>query len=230
METLHLDRDIVIGDIHGCYNTFSKLLFDILKISKNDKIYLLGDYIDRGLKSKEVIDLIISLQNEGYTIYPIKGNHEFLLLESMSSVEAFQVWVYNGCISTLESFHIERANDLSEEYINFFSNLPYYIKLDKFVLVHGGMNLNIKDPYTDTDSMVWIRQEKGDILKKLNKRIIAGHTPLPLYKIKESLSEPKIYLDGGCVYYKRYEGLGYLCALELNTMELFYQLNIEDNI
>jgi serine/threonine protein phosphatase 1 len=221
-------REIVIGDIHGCYKTFNKLIFCILEISKEDNIYLLGDYIDRGPNSKEVIDLILTLQEEGYHFYPIMGNHEKLLIDSLYSTESFLDWIENGCLKTLNSFGIVRVYDLEEKYINFFSNLPYFIKLDKYVLVHGGINLSIEDPYQDTNSMVWIRTETGDIEKKLGRRVIAGHTPLPIDEIKKSLDKPKIYLDGGCVYYKRYKGLGNLCALDLNKMELYYLTNIDE--
>lgn len=228
MHKTKANRNIVIGDIHGCYNTFHNLLFEILQVSKDDNIYLLGDYIDRGPKSKEVIDLIIDLQEKGYNVFPIMGNHEQLLIDSLNSSESFLNWFDNGCLTTLYSFKIDRAYDLPEKYLKFFLELPYYIKLDKFVLVHGGMNLTQEDPYQDKLSMVWIRNEKGNIEEKLGKRIIAGHTPLPLDEIQKSLNAPKIYLDGGCVYYKRYKGLGYLCALELNSMQLYTQINIED--
>lgn len=204
------------------------MLFEILKVSKDDQIYLLGDYIDRGPKSKEVIDLIIDLQEQGYNVFPIMGNHEQLLIDSLYSYESYINWFYNGCLSTLKSFNVERVHDLPEKYINFFSKLPYYIKLKKFVLVHGGMNLTIEDPYKDKESMVWIRKETGNIKEKLGKRIIAGHTPLPIDEIQKSLETPKIFLDGGCVYYKRFKNLGYLCALELNSMHLYTQINVED--
>ena len=49
-------RKIIIGDIHGCFLTLNKLLFDDLKINKSDTLYFLGDYIDRGPSSKQVID------------------------------------------------------------------------------------------------------------------------------------------------------------------------------
>ena len=54
-------RNLVIGDIHGCLKTFHKLIFDLLKIKKSDFVYLLGDYIDRGPNSKGVVDTILDL-------------------------------------------------------------------------------------------------------------------------------------------------------------------------
>ncbi|NLO20152.1 MAG: hypothetical protein GX121_09840 [Ignavibacteria bacterium] len=59
------------------------------------------------------------------------------------------------------------------------------------------------------------------------KRLILGHTPTPIEKVKESLSSNRVLFGGGCVYEELERGLGYLCALELNTFELYYQKNIE---
>ena len=63
-----MGRTFAIGDIHGCAKTAKKLLLDELKITKEDTIYFLGDYIDRGSGSKEAIDFILQLKNENYNI------------------------------------------------------------------------------------------------------------------------------------------------------------------
>ena len=59
---MHKNRLIAIGDIHGCYNNFFQLVNDRIKLTKNDQLVLLGDYIDRGDQSKDVIDFIFQLQ------------------------------------------------------------------------------------------------------------------------------------------------------------------------
>jgi serine/threonine protein phosphatase 1 len=61
----------VISDIHGCYFTLTKLLNKIGP-SEEDEIYFLGDYIDRGPASKEVIDYLIDLKESGYNLHAIK--------------------------------------------------------------------------------------------------------------------------------------------------------------
>ncbi|MFA5814000.1 MAG: metallophosphoesterase [Bacteroidales bacterium] len=69
-------RLLAIGDIHGCFNAFRTLVEQKIQIKKRDKIILLGDYIDRGTHSKEVVDYIFDLQNKGFDIVPLIGNHE----------------------------------------------------------------------------------------------------------------------------------------------------------
>ena len=70
-----MPRTFGIGDIHGCANTAKKLLFEEIKIDKEDELYFLGDYIDRGQRSKEVVDLILELKNENYKVNALRGNH-----------------------------------------------------------------------------------------------------------------------------------------------------------
>ena len=66
----------IIPDIHGCAQTVKVLLENMLKVTKHDQLYFLGDYIDRGPDGKGVIDYLMHLQKEEYNVHFIKGNHE----------------------------------------------------------------------------------------------------------------------------------------------------------
>ena len=66
----------IIPDIHGCAKTLKVLLENMLKVTKNDQLYFLGDYIDRGPDGKGVIDYLMHLQKEEYNVLLLKGNHE----------------------------------------------------------------------------------------------------------------------------------------------------------
>jgi serine/threonine protein phosphatase 1 len=218
----------VIGDIHGCVNTFKKLIQDSLHITKSDEIYLLGDYIDRGPDSKAVIDYVMLMQESGYSVHCLMGNHEKLLLDSLDSPENETIWAYNGSYQTLKSFGISSCMELKPKYVNFFRTLHYYFELDDFIIVHAGLNFSIEDPLKDKNAMLWIRDETVEPKKIKNKRIVCGHTPLPLNKIRQTLESNKIMLDGGCVYHYKHNGLGKLVALELNSMELTAVESIDD--
>lgn len=222
-----MNRTFVIGDIHGCYNTFCELIYNKCKITKEDEIYLLGDYIDRGPYSKEVVDEILTLIRNGYNIKPLLGNHEYMLIGAIDSIEMFELWYLNGCKSTLRSFKINHPNQFSQEYLHFYKNLKYYYLLENYVIVHGGLNFNIDNPFEDLESMLWERNKSADLSKTGGRKLVVGHTPKKLNEIKESLRKDIIHLDGGCVYFGKYAGLGNLVALELNSFELFIQQNID---
>lgn len=214
-------RTFVFGDIHGCYLTF-RTLFELCEIEKTDKVYLLGDYIDRGPSSKEVLDFIFELQDGGFQIFPLRGNHEQMLLDSFHSVEIQYLWQKNnGGNRTLKSFGVQNVAEIPSKYIDWLKDLRYYYDLRKFVIVHAGLNFHRDNPFEDKNAMIWTRDRYYD-KTKLNKKIIIGHTPTQLDKIQKSLNENIIFLDGGCVYFDNPE-LGNLCALELSEMKLFSQ-------
>ncbi len=221
-----MGRVFAIGDIHGCYKTLKTLLFDEIKITKDDELIFLGDLIDRGLKSKKVLKLILRLQKNGFNVSCLMGNHEIMLLKSIKSEVDFKHWIKYGGKETLESFKVSHPKYIKDKYLDFVSGFKNYIEFKDFILVHGGLNFEIDNPLLDLDSMAWIRNNKVDSSKINNRRIIVGHTPSTLKDIKKSLKTDRLLLDGGCVY-KNKEDLGYLVALELNEMSLFYYKNID---
>ncbi len=219
-------RRFVIADIHGCARTFCRLLHEILRVRKGDYIYLLGDTIDRGPASKEVLDEILSLQNNGYHIHSLRGNHEEMLLKSCHDRTYFHMWMLNGGHNTLKSFGVEVGCEIPLEYRRLMDSFPFFIELDDFILAHGGLNFTIPDPLIDTEAMLWSR---GRIVRKEQiggRRLIGGHTPVGREEVERSLATDRIMLDNGCVY-KGEPGLGNLAGLELNSRSLFFQENID---
>lgn len=223
-------RRIVVGDIHGCYKSLYNLLTEIIKINKNDHLYFLGDYIDKGRNSKKVVDFIIELLIKGYNVKCLLGNHEQMLIESMDKSSTFSSWYKAGGKNTLFSFDVNHPIELKKKYKYFFQNLHHYIELDNYILVHGGLNFSYDNPLDDLSSMCWIRNfepNEIDISKINNKKLIVGHSPQELSVIKDSINSNRIVLDGGCVYKNSDNDLGHLVALDIDSMELFIQKNIE---
>jgi len=116
-----------ISDIHGCLKTFEALL-DTIQFSKSDELYLLGDYVDRGPDSKGVFDLIWSLQEQGYQIQCLRGNHEQLLLDSSKSIQNDLIWKRNGGIQTLASFKSNSVAEIPKKYLQFMEQMPLYFE------------------------------------------------------------------------------------------------------
>ena len=112
----------VMTDIHGCLKTFKQLI-EKIGFSKSDRLYLLGDLIDRGPDSKGVIDYVWQLQNEGYKIECIEGNHEQMMVNAYQSMDWQRNWFFNGGWSTVESFQVNTPKDIPNEYFNFIKEL-----------------------------------------------------------------------------------------------------------
>ena len=217
-----MGRLFAISDIHGCYKPFYELVINTIKLEKNDQLILLGDYIDRGDQSKEVIDFIIGLSKEGFDITPLKGNHEVMLCDAYFDQDSLPLWLMNNGMSTLISFGIEDIRELDNHYLEFFTNLEYYKILGDFIFVHAGFNNYAINPFLDKNSMIWESSLSYDNSLLSGKTIIHGHRPKTLSYVKRLIGEKSkvIPIDTGCVYDK-VEGYGNLSALEIQSMTLF---------
>jgi serine/threonine protein phosphatase 1 len=228
-------RRWVIPDIHGHVNTLKALFGEQIKPTRYDEIYFLGDYIDRGPASKEVIDFIRFLQKDEYNVTALKGNHEDMLVElhdaemqskgsifSLFSNKKRGAWMAMGGKETLKSFGVSSARDIPPDYIEWMRGLPYYAELEEWVLVHAGLNFRVEDPFSDKLSMLWLRDYEIRPEMIGNRKIIHGHVPVNLELISLSIRN-RIYkfidLDNG-IYVRGHEGYGNLVALELNSMEM----------
>ncbi len=227
-------RRLVISDIHGCAKTL-KALIEKINLTKNDQLFFLGDYIDRGPDSSGVLDYIIQLIEEKYNIFPLRGNHEESLLE------AFRDYDRETFILMLKK--ITKTPDLLDEnltlrkrHIDFLEALPYYVELDNCFLVHGGFDSRKPDPFKDYSAMIqlYIDDDIYDTSILKGKKLIHGHKPNELQRIQNKIKENAqvIPLDNGCVYVKKHKiydstKTGNLCCLDIDTNELFLQKNID---
>ena len=224
------NRRFVIGDIHGCIKSLDALLYEELKITKDDEIFFVGDFIDRGPANKAVLDRVMAMKSAGWKINAVLGNHEYMMKHSVNSPKDLELWQKNGAASTFRDFNASTPHEIPQEYFDFIGSLPYYIELEDFIIAHAGLNCSRNNPFTDIFSMVWTRDEYVDPEKTGGRRVIAGHTPHSLDDIRRKLANLHIPIDGGCVYYGKLDGMGHLCAFEMNSEQLFYVRNSDFDI
>ncbi len=232
----------VIPDIHGCVKTVTSLVNDLIKPTHLDGLYFLGDYVDRGPDSKGVIDFIRGLQADGYNVTALKGNHEDYMVElydaEKRSLHAWwrnfgnakhKKWLEIGGKLTLESFHVNHIRDVPEEYIEWMRKLGHFIELDHFVLVHAGLNFKNENPFEDLRSMLWLRDYEIKPERIGGRRIIHGHVPVNMDLITQTVRNRAfkfIDLDNG-PYLSGKDGFGNMVALELESMEMVIQYNMD---
>lgn len=234
----------VIPDIHGNSRTLKALIEEQIKPSRSDKLFFLGDYIDRGPDARGVIDYIIHLQEDEYDVRTIRGNHEDYLLRTYDN-ESVQKnflgityqnklkkeWFKYGGKETLKSFGINDVHEIPEKYIEWMRGLEYYIEVNSGILVHAGLNFMIDNPFDDTHSMMWIKDFNVVPEKISHRKVIHGHVPVSLDFIELLRTSNKfdfIDLDNG-VYMPGKEGFGNLVALEMTSMEMKIQPNLDMN-
>lgn len=198
-------RTICVSDVHGCFTEFCMLLDKCGYSEKDDKLVLLGDYIDRGLQSKEVFEKIINLQKNGDVVV-LRGNHEQMALDYWKYGD--MTFSYNGGANTLISFD----NDL-EDFVKWVQKLPFIYTDDDYYFVHAGMDLS-KSEYEkqDVDDLIWIRESFVDVDSNYKKKIVHGHTPTSYVRNNPMFKEPtfdggKINIDTGGVFGGKFTAL-----------------------
>lgn len=214
------NKRIVIGDVHGHYDALISLLTAIAP-DKDDEIYFLGDLIDRGPQSAEVVNFVIKNK---YNC--LLGNHEVMLLDVLGTGEimpqAFQAWLHNGGYATVNSY----GNKIPQEHIDWLRTLPLYLDLGDFWLVHAGLHPQIPIEEQTSDQFCWIRDEFHAMITPYfeDKLIITGHTitfTLPGVRPGQlAAGEGWLSIDTGVYHHSQ----GWLTALELNE-PMVYQVN-----
>lgn len=224
-------RTFIIPDIHGCSKTLRFLLEVKLSVCKTDRLFFLGDYIDRGPDTPGVVEYLINLIDEGFNITCLKGNHEQMMLDSIKGDYEMSLWLMNSGFATTHQYEsIVTAIEtdyvfLPKRHLNFFTSLKPYVVVDnQYLLVHGGFNYELPNPFADEYAMLWNRPTEVPSSFMPGYKIIHGHTPRALAKIVEEFknTQRRLYdLDAGCVYKGLYiPGTGYLTALQLENWRL----------
>lgn len=162
----------VVGDVHGQFDGLM-LLMQQANVTANDQVYFLGDLIDRGPQSAAVVDWVIT---NGHSC--IQGNHEQMCLDSFAEPgcsATWQGWLINGGARTLESYG---EAGMSIEHLLWMENLPLYIDLGDFWLVHAGVDPDMDISAQTASEFCWIREPFHRSSKPYfkDKTIVTGHT------------------------------------------------------
>ena len=192
-----------IGDIHGCLKqlvTLQDKIFNYPQYNKEEDLLLyLGDYIDRGPSSKDVINHILQLQTEGIKSIFLMGNHEQFMIDFLfNKINNLSNWIINGADQTFKSYDIEVAefikegfedeivdklrNDflsrLPKEHIYFFNNFKLTYIMGDYLFVHAGINPEKSLSEQNKMDFLWSRSDKFfDKNFEFEKIIVHGHSP-----------------------------------------------------
>lgn len=189
-----MGRLIGISDIHGEYDKLCSVLNKVAP-QKEDTIIFMGDYIDRGAKSREVVDKIIDMQNICKCEYLI-GSHEYALLHAKTDdYYDYLFWNYGG-IQTAESYG--NFENIFKVHGDFFKSLKFYHIIDNYLFIHAGVRPDISLENQNNVDMVYIRSEFYNKKHNLPYKIIFGHTEFD----KPRIQDDKICIDTGCGKYK----------------------------
>ncbi|MGZ9718702.1 metallophosphoesterase [Rhizobium miluonense] len=214
----HLDvPTYVIGDVHGRYDLLSalerRIVADAAGLPGRKLIIMLGDYIDRGPASAQVVGRLMASPPNGFDRICLTGNHEMEMLAYIDGEISLDDWVALGGDATLASYGAdiltlrqqypsEKKLDtflrtwLPDDHINFLRRLPIMLDTPQALFVHAGIDPDRSIADQQDDDLVFIRSRFYDSAQPLPKLIVHGHTPIR----QAEVSGLRLNLDTGAFH------------------------------
>jgi serine/threonine protein phosphatase 1 len=199
-------RIYAIGDIHGRSDLLSEILEGIVADQRvrpevaETRLIFLGDYVDRGPASRQVVETLQTGIPSGCRPVFLKGNHEDMLLKALISPAGQEMWLANGGEATLRSYGIHRHYVPSVEIIEalgahrqFFDRLELMHEAGDYLFVHAGIRPGVALGAQRPNDLMWIRYDFLDHDGDFGRIVVHGHTPTNLPEIRSN----RIGIDTG---------------------------------
>jgi serine/threonine protein phosphatase 1 len=204
-------RILAIGDIHGC-NTALDTLLGQLQIQPDDTVVLLGDIVDRGPGSRQVIERLLDLQQECQLQF-VMGNHEQMMLEALELPGKMSNWLRYGGQELLDSYG-GSPDLIPESHLDFIRSATDYFETPTEVFTHASLEHEIPLSEQNALWLRWTRYTGREQPLATGQRVICGHT-------SQSDGLPARSPGWACIDTYVYGG-GWLTGLDVLTDE-FYQ-------
>lgn len=195
-----LDMPIyAIGDIHGRHDLLLKaeqaIVRDASSIPGRKLIVTLGDYIDRGPSSAQVISHLMSPAPENFDRISLTGNHEIVMLDYLDGLITFSDWLRMGSDALLHSYGLDAQHlpmifptaakldafirqSLPKAHIDFLRAMPIFVDTPHALFVHAGIDPALTLDEQSDEDLVFIRQRFLQSRTPLPKLVVHGHTPV----------------------------------------------------
>lgn len=190
-------RIYAVGDIHGRADLLADL-HDIIRADAKTAparrvIVYLGDYVDRGLQSREVVDLLLKRPLEDFENVYLKGNHEAALLDFLTDSRIGPNWIQYGGGATLLSYRVglsgletggtdfiaaqkEFTDHLPPSHLSFYRELSLTHVEGDYFFVHAGIRPGISIDQQSPEDLLWIRDDFLDFTGDFGCVVVHGHT------------------------------------------------------
>lgn len=174
------ERVYVIGDVHGRLDLLRDLLAKVEEhagaLPPNDAthVILLGDLIDRGEQSREVLGFVYAAQQRSDRLIVLLGNHEDMMLKALDrSPGALRAWMRIGGKATVRSFGLEPpaasgdsrayadrlAKEVPQEWVEWLRQLPLNAVSGSYMFCHAGVRPGVALKKQARTDLLWIREE-----------------------------------------------------------------------
>lgn len=205
-----IGRDFIVGDLHGCFDALDKALSDVVFDETKDRLFSVGDLVDRGTQSEESIDWIAKPW-----FHAVRGNHEQMAIDVFKNE-----WPTDNYISNGGGWFTKLSSSRQKLFAEIFESLPIMIEIDhqigKVGIVHAEVpcrswkeacekviaQINDDSLLHVTNALetaLWSRKKFTSMNTSLIEgidRVYVGHTPLKEWIVLGNV----YYIDTGCVF------------------------------
>lgn len=205
-------RLYAIGDIHGRADLLDRLAgsiaTDCAGYPQGALTIFLGDYIDRGPKSADVLERL-SAEDWPVPFIALRGNHEQMLLRFLKDATYLDAWRRFGGLETLSSFGINgmhaldraSAEEVQRELVlrlppsllEFLVSTPTHCQTGRYYFCHAGIRPGVPLAQQTDKDLLWIREAFTDSQVQHEKTIVHGHTPVEEPEVRKN----RINIDTG---------------------------------
>jgi len=204
-----------VGDIHGCLDEFERVLARIrtdaaARCLTRPTLVVLGDVIDRGPQSREVIEMLMgdALRAE-FGLVVLRGNHEQMLVDGATDWRTAELWLHNGGAETIESYGVAIGGKAPRRFLREFylealpeahrlwmAELPLTHRVGRWLFVHAGVNPDRPLAKQRPADLLWIRDRFLDHAGGYpgGVKVVHGHTP----DLQVAITPHRVGLDTGC--------------------------------
>ncbi|TWU09122.1 Serine/threonine-protein phosphatase 1 [Symmachiella macrocystis] len=207
-------RTLAIGDIHGCDHALDTLLTEV-DVQPDDTVVVLGDAVDRGPGTKQVIDRLLQLRQQCHLLF-IMGNHEEMFLNAMAGGEWLGPWMMHGGREALESYG-GSFDDVPEEHYEFMRSGLNYVDTPRDIFVHANLTPSVPLEQQPGQALRWERLTAMEPPWPTGQRVICGHSP-------QMSGDPLVFPGWVGIDTMAYAKHGWLTCLDTGT-NIIYQAN-----
>jgi serine/threonine protein phosphatase 1 len=166
----------VVPDLHGRADLLSKGLAAIVghAAGATGTIVALGDYVDKGPDSKGVIGRLRSGVPEGWSLFPLKGNHDAMMVEALGNPSKMAGWLQRGGDAAIQSYGGDPVHVPSAD-VAWLDNLAL-IHVDRFrIYVHAGLDAKLPLDRQTEKTLLWSRYPNESHFGFGDRHVVHGH-------------------------------------------------------
>lgn len=173
-----MGRLLAIGDIHGCLTALEAVL-NFARVQPDDVLVTLGDYVDRGPHSRQVLDWLIDRNRSGQLV-ALRGNHDLMMSAARFDNQARNGWISVGGVQTLQSYGddgiIGTLEDVPERHFEFIDSTCHrYFETPTHIFVHATLQWD-KPLEEQTDEVLYWEKFRNPEPHCSGKVMVCGHT------------------------------------------------------